>query len=392
MEMIKDGDFDDANGDGVANVGEDINYSITVSNTGNVTLSDINVTDPRIGGNIGMVHELAPSADSVLSFTYTLTQMDIDSGGVHNIAYGEGKDPNGDPVRDTSSTSNPLNPGDPGYDPDCPDCTFTPVPQEPAIAVVKTHDLGSIPSDGCYDIGVGDEITYTFEVTNEGNVSLTDIDVTDVLSDISSPSLDKGDDNNNDTLDVGESWTYTAVYTVTQEAIDTGRITNRATVEGMAPDGSKVSDPSGSGVDNDDETVIELCQSGDMEMIKDGDFNDANGDGVANVGEDINYSITVNNIGNVNLKDITISDPKVGGNIGMVHELAPSTDSILSFTYTLTQMDIDSGGVHNIAYGEGKDPNGDQVRDTSSTSNQLNPGDPGYDPAYPDSTFTPLEK
>src|SRR5699024_11033567 len=169
---------------GVANVGEDINYSITVSNTGNVTLTDINVPDPRIGGNIGMVHALAPSTDYILSFTYTLTQMDIDSSGVHNIAYGEGRDPNGDPVIDTSNSSKPLNPGDPGYDPDCPDCTVTPVPQEPDIAVVKTHDLGSVPSDGCYDIGVGDEITYTFEVTNEGNVSLSDIDLTDVLSDI----------------------------------------------------------------------------------------------------------------------------------------------------------------------------------------------------------------
>src|SRR5699024_6733287 len=204
MEMIKDGDFDDANGDRVANVGEDINYSITVSNTGNVTLTNIQVTDPRIGGNIGMVHELAPSADSVLSFTYTLTQKDIDSGGVHNIAYGEGRDPNGDPVRDTSTSSNPLIPGDQGYDSECTDCTYTPVPQEPDIAVVKTHDLGSVPSDGCYDIGVGDEITYTFEVTNEGNVSLSDIDVTDVLSGISSQSLDKGDDNNNDTPEVGE--------------------------------------------------------------------------------------------------------------------------------------------------------------------------------------------
>src|SRR5699024_5001308 len=172
------------------------------------------------------------------------------------------------------------------------------------------------------------------------------IDVTDVLSDISSPSLDKGDDNNNDTLDVGESWTYTAVYTVTQEAIDTGRITNRATVEGMAPDGSKVSDQSGSGVDNDDETVIELCQSGDMEMIKEGNFDDANGDGMAKVGEDNTKSITLFITGNVSLSDIQVSDPRLGGKIGMVHELAPSGDSIVRFTYTLTQMDIDSGGVH----------------------------------------------
>src|SRR5699024_6081757 len=221
MEMIKTGNVDDANGDGVANVGEDINYSITVSNTGNVTLTGIQVTDPRIGGNIGMIHELAPNTDSVLNFTYTLTQMDIDSGGVHNLAYGEGQDPQGDPVRDTSSSNNPLNPGDDGYDPDCPDCTYTPVPQ-----------------------------------------------------------------------------------------------------------------------------------SGDMEMIKEGNFNDANGDGVANIGEDINYSITVSNTGNVTLTDINVTDPRIGGNIGMVHALAPSADSILSFTYTLTQKDIDSGGVHNLAYGE----------------------------------------
>src|SRR5699024_1098148 len=181
-----------------------------------------------------------------------------------------------------------------------------------------------------------------------------------------------------------------AVYTVTQEAIDTGRITNRATVEGVAPDGSKVSDQSGSGVDNDDETVIELCQSGDMEMIKDGDFDDANGDGVANVGEDINYSITVSNTGNVTITDIQVTDPRIGGNIGMIHDLAPSTDSVLNFNYTLTQMDIDSGGVHNIAYGAGTDPQGDPVRDTSTSNNPLQPGDDGYDPDCPDCNYTPV--
>src|SRR5699024_7479403 len=195
---------------------------------------------------------LATSGDSVMSLIYTLTQMYNDSSGVHNIAYGEGRDPNGDPVRDTSSTSNPLNPGDPGYDPDCPDCTYTPVPQ-----------------------------------------------------------------------------------------------------------------------------------SGDMDMIKAGNFDDANGDGVANVGEDINYSITVSNTGNVTLSDIQVTDPRIGGNIGMIHELAPNTDSVLNFTYTLTQMDIDSGGVHNIAYGAGTDPQGDPVRDTSTSNNPLNPGDDGYDPDCP---------
>src|SRR5699024_7542459 len=170
------------------------------------------------------------------------------------------------------------------------------------------------------------------------------------------PSLDKGDDNSSDTLDVGETWTYTAIYTVTQEAIDTGMITNQAMVEGLAPDGSKVTDQSGSGVDNDDKTVIEICSEPDMEMKKDGSFDDANGDGVANVGEKINYSITVTNTGNVTLTDIEVTDPRIGGQIGTIQELSPDADSVLTFDYTLTQKDIDSGGVHNLAYGEGKDP------------------------------------
>src|SRR5699024_270231 len=215
------------------------------------------------------------------------------------------------------------------------------------------------------------------------------IDVTDVLSDISSPSLDKGDDNNNDTLDVGESWTYTAVYTVTQEAIDTGRITNRATVEGMAPDGSKVSDQSGSGVDNDDETVIEICGEPKMKLIKDGSFNDVNGDGVANVGDEITYTFNVNNIGNVNLKDITISDPKVTVS-GSISSLDPDSNDQLTATYTITQADIDSGGVYNLSTATGKDPQGNAVKDESESSNPLQPGDANYNPDCPDCTYTPI--
>ena len=77
--------------------------------------------------------------------------------------------------------------------------------------------------------GVGDEITYTFTVTNTGLVTLTNVTVTDPLVTVTGGPIAA--------LAPGgvDSTTFTAVYTITQADIDNGSITNTATVNGPRP-------------------------------------------------------------------------------------------------------------------------------------------------------------
>ncbi|MDT0557005.1 DUF7507 domain-containing protein, partial [Patiriisocius hiemis] len=79
---------------------ETISYVFTVSNNGNVTLSDVIVTDPEaavVGGPLGT---LAVGASDATTFTatYTITQADIDAGEFENQATATGTTPSGGSV------------------------------------------------------------------------------------------------------------------------------------------------------------------------------------------------------------------------------------------------------------------------------------------------------
>ncbi len=80
---------------------------------------------------------------------------------------------------------------------------------------------------------VGDDVTFTYEVRNTGNVSLASVVVFDdngtplVPGDDFNPSFTGGDLNGNTWLDLGEVWTYEAVSTVLE-----GQYTNIATTTG----------------------------------------------------------------------------------------------------------------------------------------------------------------
>ncbi|MCR9017532.1 DUF7507 domain-containing protein, partial [Aquiflexum gelatinilyticum] len=68
-----------------AAVGDVLNYTIVVTNTGNVTLSNVAVSDPLTGLNTSIA-SLAPLASQSIVTSYTVTQADIDAGKVDNTA------------------------------------------------------------------------------------------------------------------------------------------------------------------------------------------------------------------------------------------------------------------------------------------------------------------
>jgi len=87
-----------------------------------------------------------------------------------------------------------------------------------------SHYFGSDPSislDKSTDpqtyLAVGDEITYTFDVTNTGNVILTNVTVIDLL-----PGLSQITPASVDTLAPETTATFTATYTITQNDMNDG--------------------------------------------------------------------------------------------------------------------------------------------------------------------------
>jgi hypothetical protein len=95
-------------------------------------------------------------------------------------------------------------------------------------------------------------IKYSFEVTNQGDVPLTDVKVNDPKLNPTNIVLSKT------TLGLREKATGSATYTITQQDITTGKISNSATVTAKNDKGATVTDKSGVTESSDEPTVITL--------------------------------------------------------------------------------------------------------------------------------------
>ena len=113
LQVTKTATLNDANGNGKADVGETINYVITATNSGNLTLNGLTVSDPMAGSTTLTCSPTSIDPGKTAncgSFTYTVTQADVDAGvALHNVATVSGTPPGGgSPTTATGTTDTPI--------------------------------------------------------------------------------------------------------------------------------------------------------------------------------------------------------------------------------------------------------------------------------------------
>jgi uncharacterized repeat protein (TIGR01451 family)/LPXTG-motif cell wall-anchored protein len=162
--------------------GQSIDYSFLVTNTGNVTLTDVAVDD-QLAAPAGPALEvtcpasvLAPSADMTCTATYTVTQADVDHGQVGNTATATGETPSGDKVPSGPSTvtvtANPpitVVPEAPVLQQSCNTESVVVVPEMTGVVYTTTRDGNTVTvtataADG-YVLAPDAVVSWTFDVT-----------------------------------------------------------------------------------------------------------------------------------------------------------------------------------------------------------------------------------
>ena len=265
----------DLGADGVATPGDVITYTLTVTNTGDVTLTDVTLTDPGLD-SIGPLSDvggdgvtvLAPEAVETATGTYAIAQADIDAGKYDNLATVSSEAPGGDPADDADDITDT-------------DPHSEPIPQDPLIEIVKSGTLND--DDGTPGVSEGDTIDYAFTVTNTGNVTLTNVTVTDPLFTVNGvpiASLAPGD---------SDSGTFSGTYAITQGRHRRGHARQHGDGNGYRTGWEPVTDTG--------EESIPLSQDPLIEIVKSGTLNDDDGTPGVSEGDTIDYAFTVTNTG-----------------------------------------------------------------------------------------------
>ena len=163
----------------VQSVGQVVPYTFVATNTGNVTLTGVGITDTQTAPSLntslsaitcqslatptatcsGSTTTLLPGQSATFAANYTVTAADLTHGSVADSATATGTPPTGSPVTSPPATLS------------LPAATLT---------VAK-----SVTSTGPYNT-VGQTVTYKFVATNTGTTSLTGVSITDTQT---APSL-----------------------------------------------------------------------------------------------------------------------------------------------------------------------------------------------------------
>ncbi len=246
--------------------GEDITYEITVTNTGNVGLTEITVIDDIIGDLSDQFPDTLAAGSDPVTVTVEYTPQPEDGDPITNTVTASG-------THESNETTSTVT--------DVAECT-TDITHEPGILVVKECPE-SVP--------FGEDVTFTITVTNTGNEALEEVLVTDELLggditadfDFANPFPVGGEES--------------AEFTYTPGA-DEDPVVNSVTASGDGVD-------SGASATSTDECDTDITHAPGIDVTK-------SCPGLVAFGADISYTITVTNTGNEALEGVTVIDTLLG--------------------------------------------------------------------------------
>ena len=191
--------------DGEYGLGDTVEFTITATNiydeakTMTITEKEgVTITGESVFENV------EPGATVTTTATYTITEADILAGKFTNevtVSFDGGKDFTNEDEVDVED-------------------------KNPHLTVTKTV------TSTATTYSVGDTIEYKIVVENDGNLTITDVKVSDALT---------GDEWTIESLEPGAKQEFTATYTVTEADANAGKVVNTATATGTDPEGN---DPS----------------------------------------------------------------------------------------------------------------------------------------------------
>jgi len=172
-----------------AAVGSTITYTYTISNSGSVTINGLAVNDDRLGAIALASNTLAPGANVTVTATHLVVEADL-PGPITNKVTVTGTDSQNNPASATATATVTL--------------TYT-----SSISLEKTATSSSALWIAGGGAKIGDDIVYTYVVSNTGTTNVSGIVVTD--DKLGQITLDRT------TVAPGERATGTSTHTVIQD-------------------------------------------------------------------------------------------------------------------------------------------------------------------------------
>lgn len=316
-----------ANPDSVTRAGQQVVYNYVITNTGDVSITSLSVGESAFIGISCPTTTLAAGEQTVCTRTYIVTQADVNAGSITNTATATGT-ANGSTVTSPQSSAT------------------VDIPAAPSLTLVKSADPTAVTA-------AGQQITYTFQVINNGSVTLNGVGVSETtfsgtgqpVPTISCPTT---------TLAPNQEMTCTSRYTVTVEDMSADDIHDTAVATATTPQVS--SPPSSASVDVNGNSGLKAVKKAEPSTIKE-------------AGQQVTYSVIVTNTGTTTLTNVTVADVRFTG-AGTPPQftcpptaasLAPGQSVTCIGTYVVTEADLDRGSISNTAIATAQTPDGTTI-------------------------------